>query len=587
MTSVSEEPTIQTTALRTVKARPMLFRPGAAVSTITLVVCTILVGIPLVALITTSFRTGSPGNPDSTFTLDNWAALGTPRLLQGIGNTLMISLFSTIGAVLLGVFFAWLLARTNVAWRGTLQVLIIVPMLVSPFLSTIAWVALAGPQAGFINVAWRAVTGLDTPLIDAYTFPVMIMLMILHYTPYVFLLVYGALSMVDSNLEDAARTHGASATYASFRVALPLISPSLVSAAILVFVLSSENFAIPTMLGASSRNYTLQYFLFSSVSEYPSNPGLAAVLGSLLLFVAVGGVMIQQWMSRYSKRFVTVTGKSVRQKRIDLKRWRAPAALACIVYVFLAVALPIGVLILASFLKYVSPTLSADMFTLDNYRAVFEQPGISRSMQNSLVFSVVGATLAVVFCMVLSFQVVRGRTRTTRAVEIVSSIPLAIPGLALGLGMLWGWIYLPIGIYGTIWVLLIAYLTRFMSFGVRIFSSGLTQVDPELEEAGRVSGLSTAQVMRRITMPILRPAVAAAWTLLFIEILLELPVTIMLYTGATQTLPVNIWHFAYGQQIAPAYAMASILAVIGTIVIIVSQRLFGTLKFLGSGPNDG
>lgn len=558
--------------------RSIRLEAPAVLSGLTLAITAVLIVLPLAFLAYSSFLTANPGSPVAHLSLASWRKLFDPHGRLAILNTLQVGLYVTACSLVLGAFFAWLVSRAEVPWIRQLSVLLVLPMLLSPLLTTLAWTVLASPRAGLLNAAFHHFVPGTTPLLNIFSITGIVLVMTLYFVPFAYLVMIGAMQGVDTSFEDASRVAGAGILTTLRRVTLPVVTPALISAALLIFALACEQLAVPTLLGLEAKVPTLQYEIYLSMLDSPANPNYAAAAGSFLLVITVAGLFLYTRMVGFARRFVTISGKAAGSRRIRLGTWRFGALAVILFYLFLAVVLPYAALILGSLLKYVTPVITPDLLTTSNYRELLSSPSTARALKNTLLFAIVGATAAVAFGVLLSYLTVRRSTRVAPLIEFFAMLPLSVPAISLGLGILWAYLVVPIGVYGTVWILLIAYLTRFSPQGIRSLSSSLIQIDPELELASRLSGASWLRTLRSITLPLIRPALLAAWTLLFVQISLEVSMTIMLYTPKTTTAALGIWFAYFGGDSALAYCLAVIMATVSFLVIIVGQRFYGLLE---------
>lgn len=561
---------------RTVRMRPMTVVGWAA-----LAFATVLIGLPIAYLLYTSFRTNAPGAAGAHWTLANWHQLVTGNNVKALVNTVEISAFVTIFSILIAAPLAWLVSRTDMPFRRQFSVLFLLPMLLSPLLMTLAWTGLASPTAGFVNIGWRALPLVGGTLINIYTKAGIVLVMVLYFVPFAYLVLVTALQGVDSSFEDASRVTGAGVITTLRRITLPVIMPAILSAALLIFSLASEQLAVPTLLGPQAQVPTLQYNIYISMVDSPSHPPAAAAAGCFLLLITLVGIVLYGRALGQARRYVTISGKATAPRRIRLGGWRWVGAAFGALYLIVAVAAPYAALILGSLEKFVTPVLNGKVFTLHNYTQLIHDSGTLSSLKNTLIYGLGAATLALIFSSLISYITVRSRARSSRMLELVANLPLAVPAISLGLGILWAYLALPLGIYGTAWILIVAYLTRFSPQGLRSISSSLTQVDPELELAARTTGASPLRAVRDITAPLVRSALMAAWTILFVQVTLEISMTIMLYTTQTSTAAISIWFAYFGGNTTLAYTVAVVLTTFSFLVILVGQRFFGLLRHVG------
>jgi iron(III) transport system permease protein len=553
-------------------------RAPQAVLVTVLALTALLILVPLGFLLYASLLSAAPGARGAHFSTESWARLFEAHGREAIRNTLVLAFWVTVVSLTLGALLAWLVSRTDTPMRRTLGTLLVLPMLLSPLLTALAWTVLASPRAGLINVAFHHFVPGKTPLFTIFSLGGMVLVMSLYFTPFAYLVMGSAMQGVDTALEDASRVAGAGILTTLRRITLPVVTPALLSAGLLIFALACEQLAVPTLLGLQAKFPTLQYEIYLSMVDSPSNPNYAAAAGCFLLVITVAGLLLYGRMVGVARRFVTVTGKATAARPIQLGPWRWGALGLGVFYLLAAVVLPYAALILGSLLKYVTPELTRELFTLDNYRRLLDTPSVLAALRNTIIFSVGAATITVAFSALLSYLTVRNPHPLSRALEFFALLPLTVPAISLGLGILWAYLFIPIGVYGTAWILILAYLTRFSPQGLRSVSATLVQVDPELELAARVSGASALRALRQITAPLVRQALLAAWILLFVQITTEISMTIMLYTSKTSTAALSVWFAYFGGNSVVAYCLAVILATLSFAVILIGQRFFGLLR---------
>ena len=541
------------------------------------IVTVLLVGAPIAMLYYGSFRTDAPGAPDAAFTLNNWAQVyGTAENLGAFGTTLALSALVAGCSTLVGTLIAWIVARTDAPGRSFLAPLLVMPLMISTLITTLAWIALCAPNAGFVNAFAKSWFGINL-VFDIYSFSGIVLVLTLHYVSFAFLPIYAALRAIDSSLEEASYMSGAGPIRTAANMTLPLIWPTQIATFLLIFIFVSENFSVPTMLGSSHGLRTLASSIYFAMASEPSKPTFAATAGTLLVWVALLGTAWQRRIIRNARKYAVIGGKGGRSGIVELGRWRY-AATACVgLYLTLAVFLPYVTLIFASLLKFVTPRINLNLFTTANYVRVFDSAHLLPTW-NSLLLSGVGAFGATLAYVILAYLISRNRGFLGRFVEYLVMIPTVMPALVLGVGFVWAYVQLPVPIYGTIWILFIAYLTRFAGQGVRQSRTALIQVSEDLSEAARICGASPAQTFRHVVLPLLRPALISLWTVLFILIFMEISITIVLYTPDTLTLPVLLWSRMSSGTQTEAFAIAVVQATIVFVILFVADRFFGTLR---------
>lgn len=458
-----------------------------------------------------------------------------------IGNTLLVGVGTTALALLIGGALALILVRIDTPGRGVLEQCVILPLYITPLLTAIAWSWLGSPRGGLLNLAGRELLGIDG-LVNLHGALGVVLVSALAYVPLPFLLIAGALRGMDPALEDSARIHGASAASAFARVTLPLVLPAAIGSAMLVFVQAMGLFSVPAVLGMPSGFYVAGTEIYRLINNYPPRFGQAAAWGFLLLAVTALLVWMQATLLK-RRSFVTVTGKAFRPRIVSLGRARHALAGFAWAYVAAAVILPVATLVWASLVNFITVDPKLMAFDLRHFRYVlFTYPKTYLAVQNSLLLGIATATLVCALGLGIGWVLVRTQSRARGFLDQVSMMPLALPSIVLALGLLWtyvGALWLPI--YGTIFILLFAYVTHYLPFGVRAASGALRQLHPDLEDAARVSGASLLKTLRLVVLPLTRPTLAAAWTLLFILAIQEVSASILLYTSRTTVLSVAVF----------------------------------------------
>jgi iron(III) transport system permease protein len=494
----------------------------------------ILVLAPLLAVVLAAVQ-------DGTGISARWiaTALASTRI---IGNTLLVAVGTTVLAVAVGSTLALVLVRIDTPGRSVLEQFVILPLYVTPLLTAIAWSWLGSPRGGLINLFGREAFGLTERLVNLHSPGGVVFVSALAFAPLPFLFVAGALRAMDPELEDSARIHGAPAASAFARVTLPLALPAVLGSAILVFVQAMGLFSVPAVLGMPAGFHVIGTEIYRLLNNYPPRAGQAAAWGFLLLAATVVLVSVQAAVLD-RRSFVTVTGKAFRPRLVAVGPVRHLLAAVVWLYVAAAVILPVLTLGWAALVNFLTVDLKLMAFDLRHFRYVlFTYPKTYLAATNSLLLGVATATLVCAIGLGVGWVVVRTRGRARGFLDQVSAVPLALPSMVLAVGLLWtyvGFSLLPI--YGTIFILLVAYVTHFLPFGVRAASGALRQLHPELEDAARVAGAGLVKTLRLIVFPLMRPTLMAAWTLLFILAMQEVSASILLYTSRSTVLSVTVF----------------------------------------------
>lgn len=539
---------------------------GKSDLTLALPIYAIMIGLiimPLGYLVYAALQTDSPGSPTTEFTWENVTTVATSSTYwMALRNSLWLGFLVSLLAVTLGVSMAWILGRTDVPLRGPLSILVSLPIFLSPFAGGVAWVLLGSEKSGLINGFLTQWFGDDAAIVNIMTFPGLVFVMVLSFAPLAYLFTLGPMLNMDGSLEEASRVGGASVFHTMRKITLPVVLPGVLSAALMVFVLAAEMFSIPGLIGTAAGYRTLPFFIYQNTTAAPPNWGGAAAAGLALLLIMLVGTILQARATKASARFVTISGKGARPATLKLGRWRWVAFLIPAIYVFLGVILPAAALLMVTFMRYYTPDLSWDLFTLQNWEVTLGSPRFQVAIQNTILVGSATPTVAVVIAFAMSY--IRNRTQAPlrSTVETVGMLPVAIPGIVFGVGVLWAYVGSPV--YGTVWLLLIAYCARFLPHSLRVISAGIVQVDRGLEEASRVAGAGVTRTMRSITVPLLKPAVLSSWLLLVIYCTRELNVAIMVYTSKSVVVPVMMWN----EMSAGDYQKAAVLAIVESSLIL-------------------
>ena len=503
-----------------------------------------------------------------SLSLHNFAALaGDPRFYQAVGNTVLCGVGATLVSCVLGFSLGWIVSRTDLPGRRWFEIFNLVPFFLSPYVGAIAWIYLAAPYSGILSKFLNTTFGLPPDLIPIYGLGGATWVLSLFYTPYVYLFVIGPMRQMDPALEDAARVHGAGFWTTLRYITLPLLTPALISGALVVFVTSAGLFDVPLALAAPKGIRTMPTEIFQLV-QYPSDFGRASAFGVIVLTVTVLlTVMQRSYLGK--RRFETVTGKGYRPRIIALRaRGRIAAYALEAIYLGAGVVLPVVALLMVSFSSLWTGRLDPARLTLGNFDYVLFNYSLTRqAILNSLFLALVGASIGIVIAVLQAYYVNRGSRRHRGLVDAVLSLPLGIPGIILGLGFLILAIRTPL--YSTLTIILIAYVARFFPFATRTVSAMLLAINPELEQSARASGATWLQTMRYVLLPLLMPAIIAGWLMLFVIFIRELGATILLYAQGTETISVALVVLS-----EHSIGRVAALAVIQLILLLFAFTLF-------------
>lgn len=553
----------------------MLWNWGS--SLILLLLLVFLVAYPVGILIYGSFQTEPPRSLSLSvdLTLRNYVDVYThPKFLQILGNTLSAAVLGTVGAMALGAWLAWLVARTNVPLKRLIDIAGMMPLFISTIVGAVAWANLAGPRVGLLNVLLKSI-GLP-PFINIYSIVGIATVYILYYAPYAYLYISAALNAMEASLEEASVMCGASRWATARRVTLPLVLPAVLSSAILIFVLTMEVFAVPATLGSPARLEFFSPFMYKFLAFSPPMVTQASSLGVLLVVITVTLVSIQNVILG-RRNFTTVAGKSTRPRLVELGPWRWPCAATGLLYILMAVVLPYAALLVAAFrdnlfIPNVKALLATKFLTLEHFKFIFSYPMAVRAVTNTFLVGVGAALVGGMLYFAVAYAVQRTSLPGRRLMEYLSMIPMGVPGLVVGLAFLWAWIALPAGLYGTVWILMLAYVARFMPQGVRAISNSLVQIHPELEESSRVHGAGPLETIRRITAPLVRQGIFAAMTLLFLLSVREISTSIFLYSPKSVVLSVALYDLWESGHQGPVAALSLVQSAVLILVVVLGRK---------------
>lgn len=531
---------------------------------------------PLSMLLYGSLHSTPPGMA-GTFNLDGYRDVITLQSAVTLLNTVGISLAKTIPSVILAVLLAWILARTDTPFRAALEALITLPFFIPPILTAMAWGMLGNPQVGLLNQLYQWVTGSETAPINVYSYGGVVWHMMQYSVPFLFLLIVDAFRAMDPSLEEAATMCGASRLRTFRTVTLQLMLPALTGAAILSFIRGIENFESPLFFGSPAGIRVITTDIYDSINQrsppqYQYATAISFVIMALLFLI----VLLQRRMLR-GRSFQTITGKGYSPSVMKLGAWRWATFAFCVLFFVVTVVLPVGQLVIGSFFKFFG-FYQWDMLTLEHYQAVFGSSEFWRGFSNTMFLGLVGATLTMLLGATVAYVSVRTKWRGRLLIDSMAWLPWMMPGIVLGVGFLWGFALLPhaIPIYGTIWALLLAYISLGTPLSVRAMSSAYAQLSFDLEECSRVHGASWLQTMRRIVLALAWPSFAVGWVLVFFGIMRELSASVLLYSVGSEVLSVvllKLWANGNAEQV-------SVIGLIMMVLVIVFRWV--QLKFISS-----
>lgn len=516
--------------------------PATSFALALLLLLSVLVLVPIVAMVYGATRTNDLGEPGGTFTLEPLReAFTNGRYLVTIGGTLVISCVVAIVCVGVGAAFAWVLSRTNVPGKKTLEMGLIAPLFLSPFVGAIAWVTLAAENSGMLNVNLRHIFGQDFTLVDVQSTGGLLWVLCLYYIPYGYLFVSAALKNMDPALEDASYVNGLGHIQTALRVTFPIIRPAMAAAFFFVAVSAMGIFSVPGVLAIGGGFRPIAVEIFREAQVYPTDFSMAAALSTVVLLLTIVGIFLYRRAVADAAKYVTVSSRGFRPRVIDIGRVRYVVVAAVALYGFLSVVLPYAALVLMALNPYTIPDLTAMHLTLDNVVNALTSTRILESLRNTIALGVMAPTIACIIALAVAQLVHRTDTRLRMLVDYLATLPIAIPGIVLAAGMVWAYIRTPL--YGTLAILLIAYVASYLPNASLLVTNGLTQIDRSLEEAAWVSGAGRGRAALGITLPLVMPAIFSAWIMVFIFTVREINAAIMLYSPRSTVLSVLTWDY--------------------------------------------
>ena len=505
----------------------------------------VLVIVPFCMLVYTSLVDVAPFSSGKTasWTLKNYAALWQPENARALVNTLIVSVIGTVLAMGFGCGMAWLAARTDVPWKPFIHLCGMMPIFVSQLIAAVAWTLLASGRSAYLNMILREL-GIPFQL-EIESLGGIAFLFGLYFAPFPYIFLYSALTLVNPDMEEAASVHGGSTRKILSRVTFPLVKPALIGSLLLIFVFMVEDFPIPQILGFPAGIETLSIRIYTLMSTAPANPNQASAVAMLLTALVCCLVFTQRYILR-GRDYRTVTGKGAQARMYPLGKFRWAAAAFVVLYALLAVGLPLFALIQGAFrpnlfVRDLSALFDISQMTTKHFVNILGDRAVYFGLMNSLLAGGTVAILGVAFYFSLAYVVNRTDLPGRQLLEYAAMLPLAVPALVMALGILWTWVAVPLPIYGTLWVIIIAFIARFMPAGYRVISASILQVHDDLEHAAMVHGASRAKTVWRVTLPLLRGGVAAAMFLMIVFGLRELTASLFLYTANSRVLSIVVF----------------------------------------------
>jgi iron(III) transport system permease protein len=548
---------------------------------VVIVLCVLVVAyltvMPLGFLIWQSFLTPESANQASAFTLDNYrVAYQDPQTWHLLGNSLRFAAGTAVFAFLTGATLAWLNERTNAPFKSLFFSLSLIPLIIPGMLFVVAWILLLSPKIGIINLALQQLFHTDYVFFNIYSMWGMMWTQGLHYSPVAFLFMSAAFRSMDPSLEESAMMSGAGLWQITTRITLRLTWPAILATLLILFVNAIEAFEGPALQGLPVGIEVFTSAIYQAIGQYPSQTGLASTYGVLMLVITGIGVYFQSRLANRSGRYATVTGKGFRPRVMDLGRWRRFAALLFILYFLFIVVLPFLTLLWSSLQKFYSvPSMQAlHELTFAAYGSLLNDDGLMDAVWNSVFLGLASATAIMLLTSVVCWIVVKTRLPGRWLLDNIATLPLVFPGVVLGLAIMTFYLNINMGVYGTMWIMFIAYMTRFIPYGLRYNTTSMLQIHKDLEESAQMSGASWFTTFRRIVLPLLKPGLVAGWIYIVIVSIRELSSSILLYSPDTRVISIVMWEQWQNGQYVELSALG-VMLVLALFILVTVARLLG------------
>ena len=521
-------------------------------------------------------------------TLANFAKLFTdPSFLDPLITTAIIA--TSVGCLccLIAAPMGWLVARSDMPGRGLVRTLVTASFVTPPFLGAIAWELLAAPNSGLLNQAWRGLTGVsaDEHVFNIYSLGGLIFVITCYTFPYVFVLVANALDRIPGELEDASAMLGASAATTARRVTIPMAMPALIAGALIAFLQALNLFGSPAILAIPAGFHTLTTKIWS-LFQFPPKPELAAAAALPLLLLTV--VLLRAQKAVLGRRsYAVVGGKYGAPRPVPLGGLRWVALGSCLFMLLMPVFLPYAALFNAAFSKIPSQLVTWQTLSMQNVHfTFFELSQTSHVLKNTFLLGAMSATFGTLFALIIAYLVARQSVRGHKILGFLATAPIAMPGIVLGVGLFLAYTRPPLVLYGTLWILLIAYITIELPAAYQQLQSAFHAVHPELEEASRILGATRLRSLRDITAPLLRTGVIATWCFIFVAVVRELSAAVILFTSDTKVLSVLIFDLKESGDLGAIAVLGLVMLALTTIVIALANRIpgrGGDVRLRGNG----
>ncbi|MDR2821121.1 MAG: iron ABC transporter permease [Desulfovibrio sp.] len=503
--------------------------------------------------------------------------LREPDTYQALLNSVFIACGTTIGSTIVGTFFAWLVTRTDLPYKNFMKGLFLVPFMLPSFIGALAWKMLLSPRAGYINRFFMDYFGFEEPVFNIYSYYGIMAVEVMYLFPFVFIQVCGALERMDPTLEESARISGAGLFTITRRITIPLVLPSILSGSLLIMLYSMAHFGTVAVLGIENGIFNIPTLIYERIHQ--SAGSFAAIrTGTVLATVLVVSAAFIIWLQGkiLSKgRYQIIAGKSFRPMELKLRGLRYPLLIFCLAYIGFTIVLPTAVIFMVGGLKTYGLPFTMENLSLDNYKFIlFDYKTTKDAIWNSVSLGLSAAVITMFAGVMISYVIVKMKVRGKGVLEFLGMLPFSVPGSVIALGVILAWSgKFGINLYNSVWIILVAYIARYMAFSLKANSAALEQVHDSLIEAARACGATMWQSLRDIVLPLVKPGMFAAFFLIFLPSLRELTVSIMLYAPTTRTIGVAIYTLNEDGETV----MSAALAGIALVIIITGQTVISRL----------
>jgi iron(III) transport system permease protein len=543
-------------------------------------VLVIFVAFPVLLILVNAFFGGG------SFNLKDVTAVFTDYdTYHALINSFIIAGGTTLISTVIGTFFAWLVTRTDLPFKKAMKVIFLVPFMFPSFIGALAWKMLLNPRSGFINRFFMDVLNFSGPVFNIYSYHGMMLVESMYLFPFVFIQVSGALERMDPTLEESARISGAGLLTITRKITLPLVRPGILAGALLIMLYSMAHFGTVAVLGVQHGIYNIPTMIYEKINASAGN--FASIrTGTVLASVLIMSAALILWLQNKilgSGKYQIIGGKSFRPMELKLRGLRYPLFLVCVVYILFTIALPTVTIFLVGGLKTYGLPFTLENLSLDNYKYVLFGWRLTKdAIRNSVGLGFSAAVITMFAGVIISYVLVKMKVRGKGILEFLGMLPFSVPGSVIALGVILAWSgKFGVNLYNTVWIILVAYIARYMAFSLKANSAALEQIHDSLIEAARACGATMGRALKDIVLPLARPGMISAFFLIFLPSLRELTVSVMLYSPATRTLGVAI--YTLNEDGETVYSAA--LAGIALIIIVIGQTIIK--KFLGNDAASG